>query len=297
MKLPRLPLKKLNKIHIFPFLRINVWFIPVALCSFLGEYSVIFFTAFGIAALHELMHVLCAVFLKVPVSHITVYPFGIAAHLSSGYINHSQKEFFIAFAGPFINLVMYWIFSIIHIRTGSDFPRYCADINLAMCAVNLIPALPLDGGRMLKSILTAKYGILRSYNFVLKLSKVLIVILLVLAVTVFIVSSFNFSLILISAFLLQNISHEYAALSHIALREILENSQKIKKHEVFFTKNYCVKKNTRASVILKYLSYDYYCIFHILDENSSLTSTVTETAVLSALTEHGIRIKFSDLCS
>ncbi len=295
MKHLHLHLKKHFEIRIFPFLRINIWFFPVAFCSLWGGYSHLFFVAFTIALIHEVSHVLCAFFMKVPVSHITVYPFGIAAHLSSGYINHSQKEFFIAFAGPFMNIIMYWLFCFAYLRTNWDLLKFCADVNLAMCATNILPALPLDGGRMLKSILTAKYGILRSYNFLFRLSRILIVIILIFATVVFVVSNFNFSLILISAFLLQNLSHEQMSLSHITMNEIMENTQKIKKHEVFPTKTFCVEKNTRASVIMKYLSYDYYCVFHILDENSSKISTVTETTVLSALTRHGIRIKFSDI--
>ena len=295
MKQLRQFLNKLNEIPLTPHLSINIWLIPVVIFSILGNYFGLYICTFIIALLHESAHIICAKAVGINISHITLFPFGISASLSRGYIKRSEKEFLIAFSGPFSNIILFWLFKL----TAKFFPLpilgYCADVNLAMCAVNLLPTLPLDGGRMLKSILTSKFGILRSYNFMLRLSRVMIIAVTVSALLLFIVTDFNFSLILIAVFLFQNLSHEQTLLSHIALKEILENNEKMSTREFFSTKTFCVKESSRISSILRYLSYDYYIVLHILDKNSQIIRTATETELLALLTKNGIRAKFSDL--
>ncbi|MBQ7096445.1 MAG: M50 family metallopeptidase [Clostridia bacterium] len=295
MKQLRQLLNKLNEFPLTPWLSINIWLIPVVIFSVLENYFSLYICTFSIALLHESAHIVCAKTMGIKISHITLFPFGVSASLSRGYIKSSEKEFLIAFSGPLSNIILFWIFRL----SAKFFPLpilgYCADVNLAMCAVNLLPSLPLDGGRMLKSILTSKFGILRSYNFMLKLSRVLIFAIGAVALLLLIATSFNFSLILISVFLFQNLSHEQTLLSHIALREILENNEKINAREFFPTKNFCVKETSRISSILRYLSYDYFIVLHILDKNSQIVRTATETELLTHLTKNGIRARFCDI--
>lgn len=291
----KIQLPKTFEIKLGSHLVINIWFIPVAVCAFAGGYINIFSAAFTIALLHELSHVLCAYHLGISVSRITIYPFGVAAQLSGEYIKSSEKEFLIAFSGPFLNIILFWICIILAKLFSFDILNFCIDINIAMAVVNLIPALPLDGGRMLKSILASQFGIIRAYNFMMHLSRTLICALGIFAVYLFFSSDFNFSLILISAFLFQNLSREQKSISHITLSEILNNSNKLKSRNMYKTKVICTSEDAFASIILRHLSYDYFCIVHIADQNSSIVKTLSETQVLSALTTQGIRIKFKDI--
>ncbi len=293
MKKPAL--HKTFDIRLGSHLAFNIWFIPVALCALLGGYGNIFFSAFSVAFLHELAHMFCARCLGTPMSRITIYPFGVAAQLSDGYIKSSEKEFLIAFSGPFFNIILFWLCVILAKYLPSDILRFCLDINIAMAVVNLIPALPLDGGRMLKSILTSQFGIIRAYNFMLRLSRILICALGVFAVYLFFRSGFNFSLILISAFLFQNLSREQRSITHITLAEILNNSKKLKSRDVYKTKVICVTEDTAASILLRHLGYDYYCIVYVADKNCKIVKTLSETQVLKALTDRGIRIRFGDI--
>jgi len=294
----KLQKKKLLKLYEFKLCKhfyINIFFFPVAVCSFFGGYSNLFFCAFAVALLHESAHILCALALDVSISRVTVFPFGVTARLSSGYIKKSEKEFFIAFAGPFLNLILFWITTITATFLKHPLFTFFADVNLAMCIVNLIPALPLDGGRMLKSILTAKFGVVSAYNFMMSLSRIVILLLGILAFILFFISGFNFSLILIVAFLLHNLNNEPFSMSHIAFKEIMENHCKMKDCKLFPAKAFCVTENAFASNILKHLSYDYYLTINIIDKNSKIVKTVTETQVISKLISDGIRIQYKDI--
>jgi stage IV sporulation protein FB len=294
MTKPKIP-KKIFDIPIGKKLTINIFIIPIIVCAVCGGYIKIFVFAYMSAALHELAHVICAAALKTEVSQIRIYPFGFSAHLKTGYINSSEKEFFIAMAGPVCSLLIFVLFSFLNFWYAYPGFLYIADVNLALCAINLVPTLPLDGGRMLKSILVLRFGIIRAYNFMVKFSRILIIIMCTIAVSVFFVSNFNFSLCLISAFLFQNLAFEQQAISIVALKEILANRQKAERTEKLRTKTLCVNESRTASGILHFLSYDYFCIIHIMDNDCNIAKTLTEVQVLDALTRYGIRIKYKDI--
>ncbi len=293
-------LQKFKRTNLFniPFgkyLCINIWVFPIFFSAVIKGYSVIYIVSYTTALLHELSHVLSAKLLKIKISKVEIYPFGVCAKLSDSYIASSEKEFIIAFSGPLSNLVLFWVCSILSKFFQSEILEYCINLNLAMCILNLVPALPLDGGRILKSILTSKYGILRSYNFMVKLSRLLICVVLIVAVIIFFASDFNFSLVLISVFLLQNICAEQKAISLITLKEIIKRKDNKTINGEKASKTMCVNKNTPARTILKHLTYDYVYVVHVVDDFGEIIKTVTEIQVLSKLTEKGIRIKYIDV--
>ncbi len=294
MKLSK-QLSKISEIPIGKHLKLSIWLIPTIICATYGGYGLTFVIAYLSAVLHEMAHIACAKAFSVSISRVELYPFGISARLKSGYIQSSEKEFIIAFAGPVFSLFLYWLFIIFYHFYKTNFLAFGADINLGLCLVNLIPILPLDGGRIVKALLTARYGIIRAYNFTIKLSRVLIFILLICAVVLFFIYDFNFSLILISAFLLQNLCGEQQAVSTVTLREILQNPEKAENCYSLPVRTLCVKESRAASGILRHLSYDYFYIVHILDKKSRIIKTLTETQILTALTKNGIRTRYGDI--
>lgn len=294
MKIPQIPPKTFD-IPIGKNFRINIWTIPMIVMAFCSNYSDLFLFAYLSSALHELAHILCAKALSIGISYVQVYPFGIAAHLENEYIRSSEKEFFIAFAGPFCSLVLFCISSFFEKVYPGPLISFLTNTNLALCFINLLPILPLDGGRMLKSILTARFGVIRSYRFMLKLSKIMLIFLILFILCLIFASKFNFSLVLITAFLLQNLVFEHQAISVISLKEILSNHQKSKHSENLPTRVLSVRKDRPASGIIRHLSYDCFYVVNIMDKNSSIIKTVTEVEILDKLIEKGIRTKYNDI--
>jgi len=294
MKLTQI-LKKLSEIPLGKHISISIWLVPVLTFAVIGKYADLLLTAYLCAALHEISHIICAYCLGVEISKVSIYPFGFSAQLGCSCIKNSEKEFLIAFAGPFASLVLFWVFSFSYTIAGNPLFKIAADSNLALCAVNLVPALPLDGGRMLKSILTAKYGILRAYNFMQKSSRFFAVLLAVLGLIVFFIFHFNFSLVLISAFLFQSLGFEQNNLLITHLKEILAAKQKTDSLETLRTRCVCFKESQSASCIFKMLSYDCFYVVHVLDKCCSISKTLSEAQIIEAISNGGIRIKFKDI--
>lgn len=121
--------------------------------------AVLFFVSL---LLHELGHALVARRQGVEIEGITLWLFGGVAKFK-GMFPSARAEFRIAVAGPLVSLGI-GVFFVLIALVG-DLPEavdgvvgYLGYINLVLLVFNLIPALPLDGGRVLRSILWQTKG-------------------------------------------------------------------------------------------------------------------------------------------
>jgi Zn-dependent protease len=107
--------------------------------------------------LHELAHAIVALREGIPVKSITLFILGGVAH-----IGHEPEtagsEFKIVAAGPGISLLLAGTFYLLYLVTGffpigSAVALYLFQINIILAVFNLIPGFPLDGGRILRSLI------------------------------------------------------------------------------------------------------------------------------------------------
>jgi len=124
-------------------------------------------TLFGIVLLHELGHSLVALYYGIHVVDITFWPLGGMARMAE--IPESPKiETLISIAGPAVNFALAALALPICIGAGvlSGFDVWSAQsdtvaslalgfiyMNLALGIFNLLPAFPMDGGRILRAVL------------------------------------------------------------------------------------------------------------------------------------------------
>lgn len=116
--------------------------------------SLLFFTSL---LLHEFGHALQARREGMETEGITLWLFGGVAKFT-GMFPSAGAEFRIAIAGPLVSLVLGLLFLVLPMLL--PFAAYIdgvlfwlGSINLALLVFNLVPAFPLDGGRVLRSIL------------------------------------------------------------------------------------------------------------------------------------------------
>jgi Zn-dependent protease/CBS domain-containing protein len=123
---------------------------------------------FTCLVLHELGHALVARAVGIPIRGITLFLFGGVAEMEQEP-RSAGSEFLMAIAGPAVSAVLsalFWLLSGLVEAPSIVFPlRYLAGINLAVLVFNLVPAFPLDGGRVLRSALWGATGNLRRATF------------------------------------------------------------------------------------------------------------------------------------
>ena len=122
---------------------------------------------FGSVALHEVGHALMAARFGIRTRSITLYPFGGIAALERE--PRGRAELWIALAGPLVNVglavvglaLMPWI-------PGAG---VFVALNLGMAVFNLLPAFPMDGGRVARAWWTRQLGHVRATERALKVSR------------------------------------------------------------------------------------------------------------------------------
>jgi Zn-dependent protease len=127
---------------------------------------------FGSVLAHELGHSLVAQRLGVKIAEIELHFFGGAAKMLS-MPKKPRDEILIAAAGPAVSFALaglFWGISALGF-TGMGIIGLLAAVNVMLGAFNLIPALPTDGGRILRAALQMKHGPLRATELAVKVAR------------------------------------------------------------------------------------------------------------------------------
>lgn len=155
--------------------------------------------------LHEFSHALMARALNVRVLEIELMPLGGAARMENIYQARPAQLVWIALAGPLTNLAiilfasaMAW-FSAMGPYTAMLFIK----INLVLMLFNLLPALPLDGGRIFAALMGKLIGVNRALRIFVMLGYIISGLLLALAAFVWLNNGLiNLTLIFAPLFLI-----------------------------------------------------------------------------------------------
>lgn len=174
-------------------------FLAVGLLSALFGGLPIFIICALTALLHECGHIFCAARLGFECKKISLMPFGAAAVCDIEGISPSD-EIKLALAGPLVNLLicvatagLWWFFPVSYAYTDLVFYS-----SAAMLIFNLLPAYPLDGGRVAKCVL-CRFLKDKALNITLRVVNILIVVAIVF---IFIFAYRNLSLLSVAPMLL-----------------------------------------------------------------------------------------------
>lgn len=153
-------------------------------------HSIFIVGLFFCVVLHEFGHALTARRFNISTRSITLLPIGGLASLKK-IPENPKEEFLVAIAGPAVNVVIAILLALfvpIENFTGMDAEAlqeelsmitsnniffYLLTANIALVLFNLIPAFPMDGGRIFRAILSMKMGRIRATQIAASLGKIL----------------------------------------------------------------------------------------------------------------------------
>jgi Zn-dependent protease/CBS domain-containing protein len=126
-------------------------------------------TIFGIVVLHELGHALAAARYGIRTRDITLYPMGGLASLER-IPEDPRQEFVVALAGPAVNValaaVLFAVLRLFNLPSdvgqvqlvGGSLVAKLMWVNVSLAVFNMLPAFPMDGGRVLRAALALRLG-------------------------------------------------------------------------------------------------------------------------------------------
>ena len=147
-----------------PRLHIHPSFFVILPLSIVLDFWGQFFILLGFALLHELSHCFMAYRLGLKIQKITLTPLGLMAHLRGFHHIRHLSRLKILWAGPLCNLFFFYLFVALE-------QRFLWQVNLGLFLFNLLPIYPLDGGQLVLSSLSYRYGLLKGHGMSQRISR------------------------------------------------------------------------------------------------------------------------------
>lgn len=282
-------------------IKINFFFLLFMLCyAILGMLPEMVFL-FLVVFLHESAHALVARQFQIEVPEIELFPFGGIARLEGLLELEPEVERRIAWAGPLMNFLLVGVALIFynnHYYYGffnEELILFFIRSNLTLAFFNLLPALPLDGGRILRSLLTEYCGYRQATEKATTLGKLLAVIIFLSGSLLVLNGFLNFSIPLVAAFLFFAAGREQSMAIYAFLRSLSAKDLEMERRGGMRGEQLVFLDDARISDVLRLFSPRKYHLVRILDHSSHVVGELSETALLEAALQKGIHVTLRKL--
>lgn len=184
--------------------------------------------------LHELAHVGAAYLLHVPVSELELMPCGGAARFEEIWGMRPGVLCLVAACGPLTNGLLACLSAAMGWwgLLGGQLVCLAVFSNLCLMAFNLLPALPLDGGRILCALLMRRLPPARAVRWGVRLGQGLGALLVICGCALAAFGQYNLTLVLCGAYLLVSAPAELRRLTSAAVQSLLNRTQQLRRERV-----------------------------------------------------------------
>ncbi|MFW6266329.1 MAG: M50 family metallopeptidase [Halanaerobiales bacterium] len=274
------------------YLKINPLFIlALILFSFCGLF-IEALVAFSFVLLHELIHVFIANYLGYKLKKLELFPFGGMVEFDKLLEMEPVNEIKIAISGPIFNIFLAAVFFIFF--KNNEFMGILIKYNLIIGLFNLLPVLPLDGGRILRGFLVKVYGLAEGGKLAFRVAKFFSILGIIIGIYCIFVLNSNLMILLVSFFVYLAIIKERERLFYNILNYMTNRRKYLKRLET-------------SPVSLRVINYDHYLrdlpgllipgkfnVFYVLNKNLELKTVLTEIKIIDRYlsdTDKNLRIK------
>ncbi|MGN0798051.1 MAG: M50 family metallopeptidase [Christensenellales bacterium] len=260
--------------------RIHPLFVVFAVLLVYFGQGVLFVNYLVVMIFHEYSHAYMAKKLGYNLQNIKLIPFGICLNLNSNSLSPTD-EIKIAIAGPLCNFILcafviavWWVFPATYNVTN----LFCY-ANFVTATFNLLPAFPLDGGRVLHGVSVMCVGQNKASKICKISSVILCVALFMLFVASFFVAQANFTYLFVIFCLLTGFSQKDEKLSY----SFLNVSKAKKDKKVLKVKTLYVKGDTKLFRLCKYIDANTFLNLYVCDDNGEFLDMINEQELTKLL--------------
>lgn len=268
-------------------IKINKFFIPyVFFLTFIGfEYN--FIVSFLWILIHEISHIAVARALGMKDAKLYFMPMG--TYVESKFFDETEpnEDIMISLAGPCVNLVLSGIFYIIYKYMPYKFVEVSLNTNLVLGVINLIPAFPLDGSRIIRAVLSKRMMYKRASKIAVKISFIMGGFMLAIFIFLIFTNRFNISIGLIAVLILIISYQENKKVVYIIMGDIIRKYKRFLKNKYIENKSVSIYYKSDLITLLGLVDKNKYNIFLVLNDDMKVISEITEYEVIEGLKIYG----------
>ncbi|MBS5824718.1 MAG: M50 family metallopeptidase, partial [Clostridium argentinense] len=269
-------------------IKFSKYFIPYLLFLVVIGLNYKILLGFIIVIIHEMIHYVTARILGYSGFCVEILPIGAALKLKDLDEASPKEDIIISLSGPIGNFVIAFISYIIYkYINNNEYILLFLQYNMAIGLFNLFPAFPLDGGRVLRDILSTKFLYKKANEIALRISIILGYILLIIYFIALLYGISNINLALIAIFILVISKKEKERIVYVIMGYIIKKREKLIKRGYIENKSISVHYKRTLLQLLDLVDKNKYNIFTVLDDDMDVIEVVYEEEIINGLKNQG----------
>ncbi len=266
-------------------IKLNVFFILFLFASYFAGWMQQSLILFASVLLHEFGHVLAARKLKMEVYEVELLPYGGVARMEELSKYGGIAEAAISAAGPAASLALALI--CYFFRDISELINISFRYNLILCIFNLVPVIPLDGGKIARNLLVFFMGYRQATRILIMGGRAAAFALLGCNIYMLTLGSRSAALIITAVFIYigtakeKKFSSYYYLFTGNSTKNKLISQSRIRKR---FIK---AREDTRIRTAVNRFSPVTICYVQVLDEKGSIKRILSEDEIMKGFLKYG----------
>lgn len=267
--------------------KVNKYFVFYILLLVVVGYKGKLFLAFIIALFHEGVHYLTAKRLGFKGLQIEFFPLGTVLLMKDLEEASPYEDLIVSISGPLSNILISILFMILNYKFRRETLNMLIYGNLSIGLFNLIPALPLDGGRILRNLLNFKTFYKRANRITVNISIILGIGMMFSYLVLFIKGKNSFSIGLVALFVIVTALKEKERVAYIIMGDVIKKKYKFVKKGYIENRSISIYYKMDLINLMNFIDKNKYNIFMIMDENMKLIDILYEEDIIEALKIYG----------
>ncbi|HHX73471.1 MAG TPA: peptidase M50 [Firmicutes bacterium] len=260
----------------------------LAFYGYLTETVMLFSLVLG----HELVHLLVARAQGLEVGDVELFPFGGVARIEDVLELDPHIESVVSLAGPLFNFalvaVSLLLYANVPVWRESEVLLFFIRCNLSLGFFNLLPALPLDGGRILRARLSGVLGFQQATELAIRLSQLLALLLFLLALYLFYLGNLHITLVAAAFFLYYASEKERTAAMYAFLRSLSRKKQLLHKQGVMPLVTLLALQDAPLKEILRRFAMKKYHRVLVVTKDGRILGEAMENEIVDTVIAKGI---------
>jgi len=281
---------KLTDLHISNY---SFAVLPLILATgFIIEYIIAFLSI----AIHELAHVAAALARGYKIRFIKFLPVGLSVSIDESFFTR-HDSIIIYCSGPIVNLLLSVISyaANLFLPYKSEYLHFFTLSNIYLAVFNMIPAIPLDGGRILQQILSKRIGLISAGKYLRSFTFILSTVFIILGIYQLILSRMNFSLFVIGIYIMFLFKTGRMEASLMNMKQIIYRRSRLLKKGIYPVRDLVVMKSVFLGDTVKSMDFDRFHFIYVLDDNLKLLGVFSENDIMESMLRNNGDITFEEL--
>ncbi len=248
----------------------------------LGQAMVIFCIVF----LHEMGHVVVAKGYGVKVTGVELLPFGGVARMEGNIELDPVADIYVALAGPLTNAFLAGLgYMLQKFGVGNQqWLPFFVQSNILLGLFNLLPAIPLDGGRIFRALVSLHWGLKRATERAVTLSIGLSTAMaLAGAWSVVTGRGNNFNFLVIAVFLTYCAVKEKVSAMYIFMKFLARKKEELFKEGVLLARQVVALESSYLKEVVRFFVPRKYHLVVVVGEDQRVKGTVTEGEIIEEI--------------